>query len=271
MAILVNNTTRNRVFSTDAWSEFRKLLDGTYYNAAFIVDERTSYYRVIAEGIANYTNEIVINKDGGADVLDFEANFKALAPRLSTVGAYTEAVRYTRPLELPTFTVLAQGVAPGNNKSLLAIHNNEAGVLVRVHAIYIVNVQSTSITGVVGTFQVNRIGSMSAGTVISKMASCDTQDTLQVGITARTGATVASEVTPPFWKAVFSTDDWGPGTLDVEAHNHIFQTMFPVWKKQDPLCKDLLLRENEGLSVKFATNSNVGSFDIMMVFSQETI
>lgn len=46
--------------------------------------------------------------------------------------------------------------------------------------------------------------------------------------------------------------------------------MHPVFsRKTNAGTKALVLRQNEGATVKFATNSSAGSFDILLVFTQE--
>ncbi|MGE3319991.1 MAG: hypothetical protein AB7I18_11920 [Candidatus Berkiella sp.] len=175
----------------------------------------------------------------------------------------------TSQTELATFTVAGTAVAPANNKSMISIFNADATLLTKVHEIYVVNVRTTAVTGVVGTFELRRITSHSGGTLLTPV-SMDTADSLDSDITVRTGSTVGGEDANLMWRSLFSTDDWGPGTSDTESTDHIFQTMHPIFsRKTDSGTKPLVLRQNEGLTVKFATNSTAGTFDLFLVFTQE--
>lgn len=169
--------------------------------------------------------------------------------------------------ERATFSVVAPAVVLGNNKSMISIVNVGTTVVTRVIAVYVVNVQTTAVTGVVGTFELRRITGHSAGTLLTP-GTMDTSDTLDADVTIRTGSTVAGEGSL-LHRALFSTDDWGPGTADVESADHVIQTMFPVFRRLDSTAKVPTLRQNEGITIKFATNSTAGVFDLVAVITQE--
>lgn len=176
----------------------------------------------------------------------------------------------TSEKELATFTALATSTDIANNKSMFSIVNASGStVTAKISAIFITNVRTTSVTGVVGNFEIRRIVNHSGGTAITAIETLDTANSLNGSITVRTGSAVTSESANLLWRSVFSTDEWGPGTTDVESNDHIFQTMFPVWNRRDRDNKPIILHANEGLTVKFATNSTAGTFDIMVVFTQE--
>lgn len=172
-----------------------------------------------------------------------------------------------RPIvpEYPTFSVVATAVTVGNNKSMLALQNTGTSV-VRIREVWVINDQTTAVTGVAGDFQVLRIASFTGGTAITPV-SYDTIDTLPSGITAATGATVSTE-TSLLRQGRWSTDEWGPGTLDVEANDHANQNSTPFWS-QTPQGKALTIRQNQAVHIKFATNSTAGAFNIRLIFTTE--
>lgn len=175
----------------------------------------------------------------------------------------------TSTVEAATFTASRTNIAVANNKSMVSIFNTDATLLTKIHEIYVINVQTSAVTGVTGAFELRRITSHSGGTLLTPV-SMDTADTLDANITVRTGSTVGGESPNLIWRSLFSTDDWGPGTLDAESNDHIFQTMFPIFSRKSSFgTKPIVLRTNEGLTVKFATNSSAGTFDIFLVFTQE--
>jgi hypothetical protein len=176
----------------------------------------------------------------------------------------------TTSSELATFISFATGISIANNKSMLSITNaTGSGVNVKIKEIYLVNIQTTAVTGVAGNFELRRCTSHSGGTAITAIEKMDSSDSLNANVTVRTNATITGESSTLLWRSLFSTDEWNVGTLDQEGNDHIFQTMFPIFKQSGKDTKALLLRPNEGLTVKFATNSTAGTFDIVFVFTQE--
>jgi hypothetical protein len=193
--------------------------------------------------------------------LNAKLNSLTVAPSNAALGLVVRQV----PFELPTFSVVSPATQVGNNKSMLAIQNTGTSV-VRIREIWIINDQNTSVTGVVGSFNVYRIASFTGGTALTPV-SFDTIDTLPSGITAATGSTVATE-TSLLRTGNWSTDEWGTGTSDTESFDHAIQNTEPFWK-QTPNGKALTIRQNQGLHVKFATNSTAGAFNIRLIFTVE--
>lgn len=208
-----------------------------------------------AVGAAPTNNPVVVAGWDGTNVVRL---------RLNSDGTVA-----TSDKELATFTVAGTSIASANNKSMISVLNADASLIIKIHEIYVINVRTTSATGVVGAFELRRITGHSGGTTLTSV-SMDTSDTLDSDITVRTGATVSGESSTLMWRSLFSTDEWGPGTFDTESSDHIFQTMFPIFsRKTDSGTKALTLRQNEGLTVKFATNSTTGEFDLFLVLTQE--
>lgn len=169
--------------------------------------------------------------------------------------------------EYPTFTSIAANITQGNNKSMISLLNGGSStVIIKVREIHLRNSQITGVTGVAGVFELRRFTGHSAGTVITAV-SYDTNDTLNVNVTSRTGATIAGE-TDLLGRWEWSTDDWRPGTLDQEGLDHTMQSIFPIWKYSTP-GKGIVLRPGQGVHVKFATNSTAGSWDLCLVYTQE--
>lgn len=193
--------------------------------------------------------------------IDTKLNSLASAPSSNASGLVVRPVT----LELPTFTLVSVNTTVGNNKSMLAIQNTGTSII-RIREIWIINDQTTAVTGVAGTFEVRRIASFTGGTSITPV-SYDTNDSLPAGITSATASTVSGE-SVLLRSGVWSTDEWGPGTLDVEGLDHAIQQVTPFWQ-QTSNAKALTVRQNQGIHVKFATNSTAGAFNIRFVFTVE--
>lgn len=188
-------------------------------------------------------------------------NVLTTAPANNAQGLVVRQV----PYELATYSVVAELITVGNNKSMLAIKNTGTSI-VKIREIWIINDRTTAVTGVAGEFRAHRIASFSGGTALTPV-SFDTQDSLPSGITCATNATVASE-TSLLRTGKWSTDEWGPGTQDVESSDHALQNTEPFWK-QTPSGKPITIRQNQGMHIRFATNSTAGEFNIRLTFTTE--
>lgn len=165
----------------------------------------------------------------------------------------------------PTFVALGSAIALANLKSMLAIFNASASNVIRVHRVSLINAQSTSVTGVVATFELRRLSASSGGTTITPQ-QCDTGDTLDGSVTVRTNGTFTEGGV--IHRVAWSSDEYGAGTLDQEGYDHAVQVAHPFWGRRDLGEEPIILRQNEGLHVKCATNTTAGSWDVLMIFSQ---
>lgn len=220
---------------------------------------------------ANTTPWLTSISQGGNTAVVKAASTAAVAADPALVVAVSpNNTSFTRDREFATFTALATGIALGNNKSMFSIQNaNGSAVRCRIHEIYLVNVQTSNVTGVVVNFELRRATSHSSGTQITAIERMETTDTLDSSITVRTNATITSESATLLWRNLWSSDDWGTGGADVESNAHDFQTMFPIYSRKTQGLKPIILNANETLTIKCATNTTAGTFDLMVVFTQE--
>jgi hypothetical protein len=195
------------------------------------------------------------------DSIDTKLNSLTSSPGSAAPGIVVRPVQ----IEYPTFSLADFDIAIANNKSMLAIQNTGTSVI-RIREVWIINDRTAAVTGVTGEFQVNRITSFTGGTALTPV-TYDTADSLPAGITCATNATVAGEGVT-LRRGRWSTDEWGTGTADVESFDHALQQIEPFWK-QTPSGKALTVRQNQGVHVKFATNSTAGSFTIRLIFTTE--
>lgn len=108
------------------WAEFKIWLDGTKASLEFKTVISPSHYHVVTEPVGGLLLEIHIPRDGGADVLDFEASFLNVAAR--NPGSYVRqgAVLYgANGVALP----VADGASvPANTRALLLAGEDQSGV-----------------------------------------------------------------------------------------------------------------------------------------------
>jgi hypothetical protein len=194
--------------------------------------------------------------------LNAKLNPMTSPPGVSDSGLVVRQV----PYELATFTVVAELTAVGNNKSMIAIQNTGTSI-VKLREVWIINDRTTAVTGVAGEFRLHRITSFTGGTALTPV-TFDTLDSLPAGVSVATNSTVSGEA-GLLRTGKWSTDEWGTGTSDVESADHGFQQTEPFWK-QTPSGKPITIRQNQGVHIRFATNSTAGEFNLRFVFTTET-
>lgn len=168
-----------------------------------------------------------------------------------------------------SFFVSVSDVSIGNNKSMLALMNSSTvNVKLKITLIKIINSRTTNIVGVVAEFRLRRITASSGGSLLNIYPQ-ETNDVLDSGVTARSAGT-STDLSGPvdLSRYLYSSDEWGPGTADVESTDHTLQTVEPAYVYR-PGTKSIVLRPNEGLDVRQITNSTNGNFDVIMIFTQE--
>jgi hypothetical protein len=198
----------------------------------------------------------ITNGTNNADVINSN-------PVASTQALVVRAIPY-RPA---TFTVTGTQVTLGNQKSLIAIQNTGTSV-VRISKIYLTNTQNTGVTGVVANIRLQRIASFTGGSALSSFPH-NTLNVLPAGISFATNSTIASE-SALFRDSFWSSDEWGPGTADVESNDHARQELQP-WYKTEQGEQGITLIQNQGLHVKCNTNTTAGNFTITVVFTVEDV
>jgi hypothetical protein len=171
-----------------------------------------------------------------------------------------------------TFTIVTKAVALGNGKSLLSIYNPTAATKkIKLREFYIRNSRSTAVTGVVAEFQIHRWAhttTPTGGTTITARAH-DTSDTLTESVDCRTGGTLGgTEEAEPLDVMRISTDEWGPGTADVESNQQAFANYLPARSLSSTVLKPFTANPGQGLHMKMATNTAVSDVDVIFVFTQ---
>lgn len=258
-------TTRLNLLATEASLAAQSQVDNTAFTdgtsrvvpAGFILDETLG--TALTENDAGAAR--MDSKRAQVMVLE-DATTRGLRQAVSYLGgARAENGCY------PSFTAVAEAVVLANQKSLLSLANTHASKLVRIWRVYLMNAQTAAVTGVVAQFQLRRFATHSAGTVVTPVL-LDTSETLDAAITARSNGTLVSLAASALVSRRWSTDEWGPGTLDVEAAQIVQQNTMPFWEPMGAL-RPITLRQNEGLSVHCNTNTTAGSCDVEIHFTVE--
>jgi hypothetical protein len=176
------------------------------------------------------------------------------------------------PAEEETYTAVVIAAPMAGAKSMISIFNPVGSAkLLKLREIYIRNASTTAVTGVVVDFRILRWAHTTAptgGTAVTARAH-DTNDTLAAGVDVRTGGTLGgTEEAEPLDIMRMSSDEWGPGTLDVEASQQSIANYLPARAKRDSSQKPFTIRPGEGIHLKQITVSTAGAFDIIFVFTE---
>lgn len=167
---------------------------------------------------------------------------------------------------ISTFAVVASSVAPSLNKSMISLANISSSKIAKIRSIYMTNVQTTAVTGVMLNFELRKFATHSAGTLLVPI-EYDSTKTIDSNISARTGGTIVSEGSI-IRRWTFSSDEHGVGAVDVESADHGLMSLIPIFA-QEKYAAPIVLRQNQGIHLKQTANSTIGSFDINIVFTQE--
>jgi hypothetical protein len=193
----------------------------------------------------------------------------ATGGELLTRQERSNSIPVVEAIEPASFILHASAIAIASNKSMLALMNGVgSGVVIKILKVKIMNTQTSSVVGIIADFRLRRLTALTGGTSVVPR-SHDTNDAINGSITSATGGT-PTDLTGPvdLGRYVYSTDEWGPGTADVESMDHSMQTVWAIYQHMRGE-KPITIRPGEGLDVRQLTASTAGTFDIQIIFTQE--
>lgn len=173
--------------------------------------------------------------------------------------------QYTLPDYLPTFVANFESIAFAANKNMAHIQNAVGStVTVYVMRVWVNTPQTAAVTGVATALNLKRATSITAPTAATPVLF-DTTQTLNASVTCGSAGTVVGEATPSLGRRWFTTDEWGPGTLDMEGMLAILNNNAPMFDFTRNPMKPVTLRAGEALFLKNIT-STVGALDVQIEF-----
>lgn len=168
-----------------------------------------------------------------------------------------------------TYTAAFLAVAFGNNKSMAAILNGAgSGRVIRVKRIWILNNQTSIVTGVLTSFALKRSSAQSAGTSVTPTKHDTASEAMPAQVLIATGATVTQTADVALRQWVWSNDEPAAGTGTSDE----FECLVPlncVWDAAtgDADLEPLVLRAGEGVDVRHTGSTTVGVCDIFIEFT----
>lgn len=167
-----------------------------------------------------------------------------------------------------TYTVAAIGVAFASNKSLLAIYNAHATRKVKVYRVWVLNNQTTGVTGVLTSMTLRKISSLSGGTSLTPVAH-DTANTAVdlTSITCAAGGTFANTAEAQLRVVMWSCDEPAVSGATSDEFECIVPLMC-IWDSTgDSNIEPITLNQNEGVHVLQPGSNAVGILDVFVEFT----
>ena len=183
--------------------------------------------------------------------------------RSRVIGANTVHEQAVYQAALPTYYALADAVTCALNKQVISILNDTgSGKVVALKKLFIINTQLSTVTGVAIRSDVKRATAHSGGTVVTPASADSTNPAIPAQITVRTAATSVTESTLLF-PLTYTNDELGATQAFPTAQLMAGLNWFPEGAE----VQEVRLREGEGLTIKQITNSSVGQFAWLIVFT----
>lgn len=189
---------------------------------------------------------------------------KKVRTRTRTIGANTVHEQGLFLAALETWVAYVDSVAFAQNKQHISIFNaSGTGKVVKVRKLFAVDLQTGAVTGVVSRFDVKRITAAFAGTTATANPMDTNNAALPAGVTVRTNGTV-TEGNLLFPWITTSEEETQLQTLSKAMYQAATNMLI-----EGPEVQELTLREGQGLTVKQITNTIVGLFGWIVVFTVE--
>jgi hypothetical protein len=166
-----------------------------------------------------------------------------------------------------TYSICAPGVTFASGKSMLAIFNGVgSGVVLRVYRAWMLNNQTTGVTGVITTMALRRTSAQSGGTAVNATKHDTTSANLPAQVLIAQGATATDTADPDFMRWMWSNDEPAASTLTNDETECIVP-LACVWDSTgDSDIEPIVLREGQGITVQNITSSTVGTFGLSVTF-----
>jgi hypothetical protein len=167
-----------------------------------------------------------------------------------------------------TYTASALGVAFASNKSLLGIFNAHATRKVKIYRVWVLNNQTTAVTGVVTTMLLRKISALSAGTAVTPLAHDSGNVTVDLtSVTCVTGGTFTNTADNAVRQILWSGDEPAVSSATSDELQCIVPLMC-IWDSTgDTNIEPFVLNTNEGMHILQPGANAVGVLDVLIEFT----
>jgi hypothetical protein len=167
-----------------------------------------------------------------------------------------------------TYTAYATGIAFASNKSLLGLFNAHATRKVKLYRAWVLNNQTSAVTGVLTSMLLRKISALSAGTAITPVA----HDTGNTGVdltsvTCVTGGTFTNTADNAFRQIMWSGDEPAVSSATSDELQCIVPLMC-IWDSTgDSNIEPFVCNTNEGIHILQPGANAVGILDVAFEFT----
>lgn len=167
-----------------------------------------------------------------------------------------------------TYTAYATGIAFASNKSLLGIFNAHATRKVKLYRVWVLNNQTSGVTGVLTSMLLRKISALSAGTAVTPVAH-DTGNTSVdlTSVTCVTGGTFTNTGDNAFRQIMWSGDEPAVSSATSDELQCIVPLMC-IWDSTgDSNIEPFVCNTNEGIHILQPGSNAVGILDVAFEFT----
>lgn len=167
-----------------------------------------------------------------------------------------------------TYTAYATGIAFASNKSLLGVFNAHATRKVKLYRAWVLNNQTSAVTGVLTSMLLRKISALSAGTAVTPVA----HDTGNTGVdltsvTCVTGGTFTNTGDNAFRQIMWSGDEPAVSSATSDELQCIVPLMC-IWDSTgDSNIEPFVCNTNEGIHILQPGANAVGILDVAFEFT----
>lgn len=150
-----------------------------------------------------------------------------------------------------TYTIAATGVSFAANKSMIGLFNGSgSGQIFRVYRIWILNNQTTAVTGVLTNLELRRITAGSGGNAITPVKHDSTNPSFPAQ--AIVGSAMTVTTSDLFRRVVWSTDEPVANATATIDELQTIPALSTIWDAgyADANIEPIVIREGYGLSVQ---------------------
>lgn len=259
-----DGTNTQPTMDTAARSGFQRITDGT--NTAAVKAASTAVVASDPAVAVSFSPNSALptgdNTIGRTKITDGTSVAAIASGTASAVNA-----QVVTPNQQQTFVISAQGIAPGNGKSMISLANGSgSGKTIRIQAISFYPVTDSAVAGVNVQFDGFKFTTHASGTSLTPIA-LDSSNLLSGSVTAQTNATITGSGTIALDSWFQNSDEITSASLTPSAQASIDGQRRRVYGGSE--MQPIVVRAGEGFYIKCQTNTTVGAFSVFMWFTQE--
>jgi hypothetical protein len=164
---------------------------------------------------------------------------------------------------MSTHTLAVIGATFGNAKHMASLFNGSgSGRVLRVYRVWLLNNQTSTVTGVLTTFSLRRTSAQSGGTAVTPTKHDTTNASLVAQVLSATGATVTNTADADLRRFMWSNDEPSVSSA-VSDELECIVPLNCIWDSTgDDRIQPIVLREGQGVTLQHTGTSAVGICDI---------